>query len=68
SSIKDRMFHASSRASVLVAAQNNGLHITHKLEGAGPEEITADKIEEEVHPPKAEPTRMAFAKPRRPGR
>ncbi|KZZ87250.1 Actin-binding, cofilin/tropomyosin type [Ascosphaera apis ARSEF 7405] len=31
SSIKDRMFHASSRASVLIAAQNQGLHVSHKV-------------------------------------
>ncbi|KAI5309612.1 Twinfilin-1, partial [Ascosphaera atra] len=68
SSIKNRMIHASSRAGVLVVAQNAGLNVSHKIEGSGPEEITADKLEEEVHPPKAAPPRRAFAKPRRPGR
>ncbi|KAI5286483.1 Twinfilin-1 [Ascosphaera acerosa] len=68
SSIKARMVHASSRASVLKVAARRGLNVTHRFEGSGPEEVTAEKIEEEVNPPKAAPAKTAFARPRRPGR
>ncbi|KAF9892432.1 Twinfilin-1 [Aspergillus nanangensis] len=68
SSIKERMLYASSRMSALQAAEGQGLKITKKIEASGPDEITGDRLQEEVHPPQNNGLRQGFARPRRPGR
>ncbi|OQD76397.1 hypothetical protein PENDEC_c004G06158 [Penicillium decumbens] len=68
SSIKERMLHASSRRSVIAVAEGEGLKIEKKLEASGPDEITGDRLQEEVNPPREQGPARGFARPRRPGR
>lgn len=39
-----------------------------QIEASGPDEITADRLQEEVHPPRDQGPARGFARPRRPGR
>ncbi|OQE27248.1 hypothetical protein PENSTE_c004G00573 [Penicillium steckii] len=68
SSIKERMLHASSRRNAIAVAEGEGLKIEKKIEASGPDEITADRLQEEVHPPQNTGAARGFARPRRPGR
>ncbi|KAL4892320.1 putative actin monomer binding protein [Aspergillus ambiguus] len=68
SSIKERMLYASSRMSALELAQGQGVKVSKKIEASAPDEISADRLHEEVHPPQDNGLRRGFAKPRRPGR
>lgn len=84
SSIKERMLYASSRSNVIGIAEEQGLRIskkvctvavvvvtkilTAKIEGSSPDEITADRLDEEVNPSQDEGPKRGFARPRRPGR
>ncbi|KAJ5506745.1 Actin-binding cofilin/tropomyosin type [Penicillium expansum] len=68
SSIKERMVHASSRRNAIAAAEQEGLKIEKKIEAYGPDEITGDRLQEEVTPPRDQGSARGFARPRRPGR
>ncbi|CAI7661771.1 hypothetical protein N7533_006154 [Penicillium manginii] len=68
SSIKERMLHASSRRNAIAVAEGEGLKIEKKIEAGGPDEITADRLQEEVNPPQNVGAGRGFARPRRPGR
>ncbi|KAJ5690681.1 hypothetical protein N7462_005073 [Penicillium macrosclerotiorum] len=68
SSIRERMLHASSRRNAISVAEGEGLKILKKIEASGPDEITGDRLKEEVHPPQDQGTARGFARPRRPGR
>ncbi|KAL4883463.1 hypothetical protein BJY04DRAFT_25882 [Aspergillus karnatakaensis] len=68
SSIKERMLYASSRMYALQVAEEQGLNISKKIEAGTPDEVTGDRLHEEVHPPQNANLRQGFAKPRRPGR
>jgi len=68
SSIKERMVYASCRAGVLIFAAAQGLTVSQRIETPSPEEITAQRLEEEVNPPREEGPKRAFARPKRPGR
>ncbi|KAJ5647750.1 hypothetical protein N7490_004122 [Penicillium lividum] len=68
SSIKERMLHASSRRTAITLAENEGLKILKKIEASSPDEITAERLQEEVDPPKDQGSSRGFARPRRPGR
>ncbi|KGO45321.1 Actin-binding, cofilin/tropomyosin type [Penicillium expansum] len=68
SSIKERMVHASSRRNAIAAAEREGLKIEKKIEAYGPDEITGDRLQEEVTPPRDQGSARGFARPRRPGR
>ncbi|KAK2745372.1 Twinfilin-1 [Myotisia sp. PD_48] len=67
SSIKERMFHASSRAGVLAYAAQQGLKVSHRIEASSRDDITSDRLSEEINPAQEE-SKKAFARPRRPGR
>ncbi|EAU29545.1 conserved hypothetical protein [Aspergillus terreus NIH2624] len=67
-SIKERMLYASSRMSALELAQAQGLKVSKKIEASGPDEITGERLQEEVDPPQDNGMRRGFARPRRPGR
>ncbi|KAJ5650376.1 uncharacterized protein N7484_004099 [Penicillium longicatenatum] len=68
STIKERMLHASSRRTAITVAENEGLKILKKIEASSPDEITAERLQEEVDPPKDQGASRGFARPRRPGR
>ncbi|KAL5336378.1 hypothetical protein BJX70DRAFT_283465 [Aspergillus crustosus] len=68
SSIKERMLYASSRMHALQVAEAQGLKVSKKIEAGTPDEITGERLHEEVHPPQNANLRQGFAKPRRPGR
>ncbi|KAJ5712625.1 hypothetical protein N7493_009093 [Penicillium malachiteum] len=68
SSIKERMLHASSRRTAITVAENEGLKILKKIEASSSDEITAERLEEEVNPPTNVGASRGFARPRRPGR
>ncbi|KAJ6118462.1 hypothetical protein N7471_013082 [Penicillium samsonianum] len=68
SSIKERMMHASSRRNAITVAEQEGLKIEKKIEASGPDEITGDRLQEEVTPPRDQGPTRGFARPRRPGR
>ncbi|KAJ5811469.1 hypothetical protein N7474_007770 [Penicillium riverlandense] len=68
SSIKERMLHASSRRYALAIAEEQGLKISKKIEASSPEEVSGDRLQEEVHPPQDQGPARGFARPRRPGR
>ncbi|KAL4871156.1 hypothetical protein BDV12DRAFT_38372 [Aspergillus spectabilis] len=68
SSIKERMLYASSRMYALQIAEEQGLKVSKKIEAGTPDEITGDRLHEEVHPSQNANLRQGFAKPRRPGR
>ncbi|EEQ31087.1 Twinfilin-1 [Microsporum canis] len=67
SSIKQRMLHASSRAGMLMWAAKNGVSVNHKIEASAADEITPDRLKEEISPP-AQEVKKAFARPKRPGK
>ncbi|KAF3483342.1 twinfilin A [Arthroderma uncinatum] len=67
SSIKQRMLHASSRAGMLMWAARNGVSVNHKIEASEADEITADRLKDEISPP-VEEVKKAFARPKRPGK
>ncbi|KAK2879523.1 hypothetical protein FQN49_000797 [Arthroderma sp. PD_2] len=67
SSIKQRMLHASSRAGMLMWAARNGVSVNHKIEASSADEVTADRLKDEISPP-IEEVKKAFARPKRPGR
>lgn len=67
SKIKERMLYAASLRSVVQVAQGEaGLEVTKKIEAGSPEDISADSINDDLHP-KAE-VKKAFERPKRPGR
>ncbi|KAL3473978.1 hypothetical protein BJX99DRAFT_248562 [Aspergillus californicus] len=68
SSIKERMLYASSRMHALQVAEEQGLKVSKKIEAGTPDEVTGERLHEEVHPPQNSGLRQGFAKPRRPGR
>ncbi|KAJ5956241.1 hypothetical protein N7501_010520 [Penicillium viridicatum] len=68
SSIKERMLHASSRRNAITVAEQEGLKIEKKIEASGPDEITGDRLQEEVTPARDQGPTRGFARPRRPGR
>ncbi|CAI7633187.1 unnamed protein product [Penicillium glandicola] len=68
SSIKERMLHASSRRAAISVAEQEGLKIEKKIEASSPDEITGDRLQEEVTPPRDQGSARGFARPRRPGR
>ncbi|KAJ6183980.1 hypothetical protein N7519_005281 [Penicillium mononematosum] len=69
SSIKERMLHASSRRNAITVAEQEGLKIEKKqIEASGPDEITGDRLQEEVTPARDQGPARGFARPRRPGR
>lgn len=68
SSIKERMLYASSRRHAIDIAENEGLKIHKKIEAGVPEDITRERLHEEVYPPQDQGPKRGFAKPRRPGR
>ncbi|GJP87188.1 hypothetical protein CBS63078_7293 [Aspergillus niger] len=68
SSIKERMLYASSRMYAITMAGDQGLKISKKIEASSPDEITGERLHEEVHPPQDNGPSRGFARPRRPGR
>lgn len=67
SKIKERMLYAaSSRSAVAVAESQAGLTIAKKIEASSPDEISAESIDDDLHP-KVE-VKKAFDRPKRPGR
>ncbi|EPS32887.1 hypothetical protein PDE_07848 [Penicillium oxalicum 114-2] len=68
SSIRERMLHASSRRNAITIAEEEGHKITKKIEASGPDEITGDRLKEEVQPAQDSGPARGFARPRRPGR
>ncbi|PYH91433.1 actin monomer binding protein [Aspergillus ellipticus CBS 707.79] len=68
SSIKERMLYASSRMHALTMAGEQGLKISKKIEASSPDEISGERLQEEVHPPQDNGPSRGFARPRRPGR
>ncbi|KAJ5497385.1 Actin-binding cofilin/tropomyosin type [Penicillium fimorum] len=68
SSIKERMLHATSRRVAIDIAEKEGLKIEKKIEASSPSEITGDRLQEEVAPPRDQGPTRGFARPRRPGR
>ncbi|KAI1918281.1 hypothetical protein LOZ39_002433 [Ophidiomyces ophidiicola] len=68
SAIKERMLYASCRAGTLVVAAAQGLNVSHKIEASDADDITQQRLEEEICPPKDEGPKRGFARPRRPGR
>ncbi|RAL04204.1 twinfilin [Aspergillus ibericus CBS 121593] len=68
SSIRERMLYASSRMHALTMAGEQGLKISKKIEASSPDEITGERLHEEVHPPQDNGPSRGFARPRRPGR
>ena len=67
SKIKERMLYAaSSRSAVQVAQDEAGLAVEKKIEASSPDEISADSIDDDLHP-KVE-VKKAFERPKRPGR
>ncbi|KAJ5894735.1 hypothetical protein N7495_006426 [Penicillium taxi] len=68
SSIKERMLHASSRRNAIAIAEQEGLQNLKKIEASSPDEITGERLQEEVEPPQNQGAGRGFARPRRPGR
>jgi len=71
SKIKERMVYASSSRSVQEIARLEGVEVAKRLEAGGPEEMTEERLREEVQPKTEETTaggRQGFARPKRPGR
>ncbi|GIJ89371.1 twinfilin-1 [Aspergillus pseudoviridinutans] len=68
SSIKERMLYASSRTYALRVADEQGLKISKKIEASSPDEISGDRLQEEVQPQQNDGLRRGFARPKRPGR
>ncbi|KAL2856889.1 hypothetical protein BJX68DRAFT_263421 [Aspergillus pseudodeflectus] len=68
SSIKERMLYASSRMHGLQVAEEQGLKVLKKIEAGSPDEVSGERLHEEVNPPQNDGLRRGFAKPRRPGR
>ncbi|KAL4931921.1 twinfilin [Aspergillus undulatus] len=68
SSIKERMLYASSRMYALSVAEEQSLKVSKKIEAGTPDEVTGERLHEEVHPPQNESVNRGFARPRRPGR
>lgn len=68
SSIKERMLYASSRMYALRVADEQGLKISKKIEASSPDEISGDRLQEEVQPQQNDGLRRGFARPKRPGR
>ena len=59
---------ASSRRSVLQAAQNENVEVAKKIEASAPDEITEERLREEVNPSQDTGPKQAFARPKRPGK
>ncbi|RHZ73847.1 hypothetical protein CDV55_107641 [Aspergillus turcosus] len=68
STIKERMLYASSRTYALRVADEQGLKISKKIEASSPDEISGDRLQEEVQPQQNDGLRRGFARPKRPGR
>ncbi|EAW14547.1 twinfilin [Aspergillus clavatus NRRL 1] len=72
SSIRERMMYASSRMYALTVADEHGLKISKKcdmqIEASSPDEISGDRLQEEVQPQQNDGMRRGFARPKRPGR
>lgn len=71
SKVKERMVYASSRSGVLEAAKAEGVCVSKRLEAGDPEEITEQKLNDEIGVDAANEagaTKSGFARPKRPGR
>ncbi|OJJ37625.1 hypothetical protein ASPWEDRAFT_50753 [Aspergillus wentii DTO 134E9] len=68
SSIKERMLYASSRNNALGVSEEQGLKILKKIEASSPDEISGERLQEEVSPSQDQGPRRGFARPKRPGR
>ncbi|PYI33963.1 actin depolymerizing protein [Aspergillus indologenus CBS 114.80] len=68
SSIRERMLYASSRMHALALAEEQGLKVSKKIEASSPDEISGERLQEEVHPQQSTGPSRGFARPRRPGR
>ncbi|RAL14823.1 twinfilin [Aspergillus homomorphus CBS 101889] len=68
SSIRERMLYASSRMHALAMAEEQGLKVSKKIEASSPDEISGERLQEEVRPPQGTGPSRGFARPRRPGR
>lgn len=68
SSIRQRMLYASSRRSALQLAEMEGLEVAKRVEASTPDEITEERLREEVNPSQETGTKQAFARPKRPGK
>ena len=74
SKVKERMVYASSRSGVLEAAKSEGVEISKRLEAGVPDEITEQRLNEEVSAAGGEAEsgtstpRGGFSRPKRPGR
>ncbi|TAQ87709.1 hypothetical protein B7494_g3957 [Chlorociboria aeruginascens] len=67
SKIKERMLYAaSSRSAVQIAEAEAGLKVEKKVEAGSPEDISAESIDDDLHP-KVQ-VKKAFDRPKRPGR
>jgi len=62
------MVYASSRRSALQLAQNEGVEVAKKIEASTPDEITEERLREEVNPVQETGAKQAFARPKRPGK
>jgi len=60
------LYAASSRSAVAVAESQAGLKIDKKIEAGSPDEVSAESIDDDLHP-KVE-VKKAFDRPKRPGR
>ncbi|KAK1147121.1 Twinfilin-1 [Aspergillus melleus] len=68
SSIKERMLYASSRLYALQLAEDQGLKISKKIEASSADEVSGERLREEVNPSQNNGPQRGFARPKRPGR
>ncbi|KAI9037826.1 epoxide hydrolase [Aspergillus affinis] len=68
SSIKERMLYASSRLYALQVAEDQGLKISKKIEASSADEVSGERLHEEVNPSQNNGPQRGFARPKRPGR
>ena len=71
------MLYASFRGNVVQAARDQGVEVAKRIEIGAPDEISEDRLREEIAPPAAEAAaveagsgaaRQGFARPKRPGK
>ncbi|KAI8823616.1 uncharacterized protein EV422DRAFT_611920 [Fimicolochytrium jonesii] len=70
SKVKERMLYSSSRASVLLAAEEQGFTVSKKFEVSSIDEVTEAELKDEQETAASTPdsVRKTFARPLRPGR
>ena len=70
SKVKEKMVYASARAGVLQVIESEGLKITKRLEQGDTDEISEERLSQEVglQANDSATVKQAFAKPKRPGR